>query len=107
MFMVDFCAKYVNSFGKNSIFGRIVKKDFRSNKFGDKIYLMKSLPISNITSIQDAKLLIVEWGGILTHSLIVCRELEIPIIFGTKSFNGLEQGQKIEINFEKKTFTVE
>ena len=51
---------------------------------------------------KQAKAIITNEGGLLSHAAIVSRELNIPCIVGTKiATQVLKDGDKIEINIKK------
>jgi len=98
---------------KNVIFGQIYNLDL--NMYNSKIILNKSNDILVIkytyidldTIMKQAKAIITETGGLLSHAAIVSREFGIPCIVGVKDITKkLKTGDKIELNLINGTIKI-
>ncbi len=93
------------AYGEGKIRGKVVvvfRAEDAKNAEG-KILVAPATQPSFTPYLKKVKAIITDEGGITSHAAIVSRELKIPCIVGTKiATKVLKNGDKIEINFEKK-----
>jgi len=107
--LVKFNAKYIMSYGNNNISGQFIKfekPDYTEDNKQNKILFLSTLQMNRIPFVSDYKLLIIKNGSILSHALIISRELKIPVILGTNSFDMLKPNTSISIDLNEKHFVV-
>ncbi len=67
--------------------------------YSNKIIIFKNIDPGMVSLISQAKGIIIEEGGILSHGAIIAREMRIPAIIGVQGVsNKVKDGQNIRLN---------
>lgn len=91
--------------GKGKIIGAVKiitgPVDFHKIENGD-ILVATQIPPEFIPAVSKSGAVVIDEGGVTSHASILCRELEIPGIIGTKiATKVLHDGDKVEVDTEK------
>ena len=97
--MVDQLKGIGVSWGKVTGKVKLVRKPEDLEGFTDEIIVTEMTDPSMVMAINNAKAIITEKGGMLSHPSILARELGIPAVVGVKkALDYLEDGEEVEVD---------
>lgn len=74
--------------------------------YENKIVLLEFLNVNHISFLIKSKLIVVKKSSLLSHSLIIAKEFNLPLIIGADELFNLKEDTLVELNLDEKYYKI-